>query len=66
MDEMEDSLVEDMVKKIVGDRRVKNEWYIGEIGAEWVENERSVGIECVDACDLKRAQARAHNLLYRI
>jgi hypothetical protein len=25
MDEMEDSLVEDVVKKVVGDRRVKNE-----------------------------------------
>jgi hypothetical protein len=25
MDEMEDSLVEDMVKKVVGDRSVKNE-----------------------------------------
>jgi hypothetical protein len=31
MDEMEDSLVEDVVKKVVGDRRVKNEWYVGEI-----------------------------------
>ena len=63
MDEMVDSLVEDMVKKIGGDRRVNNEWYVDGIVAEWVGNEGSVGMECVDACDLKRARARAHNLI---
>jgi hypothetical protein len=55
MDEMEDSLVEDVVKKVVGDRRVKNEWYVGEIAMEWVENEGSISIECVDTCKLKES-----------
>jgi len=42
---------------------MRNERYADEIEADWLENDRGVGIECVDACDLKRERARAHNLI---